>query len=129
MRITTMILAIFIVVGVLIFALLSFRNYEYTTFVPYEYRLCADEAYNVDKIDVANDYIESTVRIFHDRITITDYYSNKSEYGAVIRNGKIKQNRAVFEDCDFPELFMIMDRSGDIECLVNEKPFMYFYSR
>lgn len=129
MRITTMILAIFIVVGVLIFALLSFRTYEYETFVPYEYRLCADEAYNVDKIDVANDYIESTVKIFHDKITITDYYSNKSEYGAVIRNGKIKQNRAVFEDCDFPELLMIMDRSGDIECLVNEKPFMYFYSR
>lgn len=129
MRITTMILAIFIVVGVLIFALLSFRTYEYTTFVPYEYRLCADEAYNVDKIDVANDYIESTVRIFKDKITITDYYSNKSEYGAVIRNGKIKQNRAIFEDCGFPELLMIMDRGGDIECLVNEKPFMLFYHK
>lgn len=127
MRITTMILAIFIVVGVLIFALLSYRTYEYETSVPYEYRLCADEAYNMDKVDVANDYMGSTVKIFHDKITITDYYSNKSEYGAVIRNGKIKQNRAIFEDCDFPELLMIMDRSGDIECLVNEKPFMYFY--
>lgn len=127
MRITTMILAIFIVVGVLIFALLSFRTYEYETSVPYEYRLCADEAYNMDKVDVANDYMGSTVKIFHDKITITDYYSNKSEYGAVIRNGKIKQNRAIFEDCDFPELLMIMDRGGDIECLVNEKPFMYFY--
>lgn len=122
-----MILAIFIVVGVLIFALLSYRTYEYETSVPYEYRLCADEAYNMDKVDVANDYMGSTVKIFHDKITITDYYSNKSEYGAVIRNGKIKQNRAIFEDCDFPELLMIMDRSGDIECLVNEKPFMYFY--
>lgn len=129
MRITTMILAIFIVVGVLIFALLSFRTYEYETSVPYEYRLCADEAYNMDKVDVANDYMGSTVKIFHDKITITDYYSNKSEYGAVIRNGKIKQNRAIFEDCDFPELLMIMDRGGDIECLVNEKSFMYFYSK
>lgn len=129
MRITTMILAIFIVVGVLIFALLSYRTYEYETSVPYEYRLCADEAYNMDKVDVANDYMGSTVKIFHDKITITDYYSNKSEYGAVIRNGKIKQNRAIFEDCDFPELLMIMDRGGDIECLVNEKPFMYFYSK
>ena len=124
-----MILAIFIVVGVLIFALLSFRTYEYETSVPYEYRLCADEAYNMDKVDVANDYMGSTVKIFHDKITITDYYSNKSEYGAVIRNGKIKQNRAIFEDCDFPELLMIMDRGGDIECLVNEKSFMYFYSK
>ena len=124
-----MILAIFIVVGVLIFALLSYRTYEYETSVPYEYRLCADEAYNMDKVDVANDYMGSTVKIFHDKITITDYYSNKSEYGAVIRNGKIKQNRAIFEDCDFPELLMIMDRGGDIECLVNEKPFMYFYSK
>ena len=79
-----MILVIFTVVGVLIFALLSFRTSEFETFVPYEYRLCADEAYNIDKIDVANDYMQSTVKIFNDKITITDYYSNKSEYGAVI---------------------------------------------
>lgn len=122
-----MILVIFTVVGVLIFALLSFRTSEFETFVPYEYRLCADEAYNIDNIDVANDYMQSTVKIFKDKITITDYYSNKSEYGAIIRNGKIKEDRAVFEDCDFPDLIMVKNGSGDIECLVNNKPFMYFY--
>ena len=122
-----MILVIFTVIGVLIFALLSFRTSEFETFVPYEYRLCADEAYNMDNIDVANDYMQSTVKIFKDKITITDYYSNKSEYGAIIRNGKIKEDRAIFEDCDFPDLIMVKDGSGDIECLVNDKPFMYFY--
>lgn len=127
MRITAMILVIFTVVGVLIFALLSFRTFEFETFVPYEYRFCADGAYNIDKIDVANDYMQSTVKIFKDKITITDYYSNKSEYGAIIRNGKIKEDRAVFEDCDFPDLLMIKNGNGDIECLVNDKPFMYFY--
>lgn len=129
MRITAMILVIFIVVGVLIFALLSFRTSEFETFVPYEYRLCADESYNIDNIDVANDYMQSTVKIFKDKITITDYYSNKSEYGAVIRNGKVKEDRAVFEDCDFPDLLMIKNKNGDIECLVNDKPFMYFYCK
>ena len=124
-----MILVIFIVVGVLIFALLSFRTSEFETFVPYEYRLCADESYNIDNIDVANDYMQSTVKIFKDKITITDYYSNKSEYGAVIRNGKVKEDRAVFEDCDFPDLLMIKNKNGDIECLVNDKPFMYFYCK
>lgn len=129
MRITAMILVIFTVVGVLIFALLSFRTFEFETFVPYEYRLCADEAYNIDKIDVANDYMQSTVKIFKDNITITDYYSNKSEYGGIIRNGKIKEDRAVFEDCDFPDLLMVKNDNGDIECLVNDKPFMYFYCK
>lgn len=122
-----MILVIFTVVGVLIFALLSFRTSEFETFVPYEYRLCADEAYNMDNINVANDYMHSTVKIFKDKITITDYYSNKSEYGAIIRNGKIEEDRAVFEDCDFPDILMVKNGSGDIECLVNDKPFMYFY--
>lgn len=129
MRITAMILVIFIVVGVLIFALLSFRTSEFETFVPYEYRLCAGEAYNMDKIDVANDYMQSTVKIFNGKITITDYYSNKSEYGAIIRNGKVEQDRAVFEDCDFPDLQMVKDGSGDILCLVDDKPFMYFYCK
>lgn len=129
MRITAMILVIFTVVGVLIFALLSFRTSEFETFVPYEYRLCADEAYNIDNIDVANDYMQSTVKIFNGKITITDYYSNKSEYGAIIRNGKVKEDRAVFEDCDFPDLLMVKNGSGDIECLVNDKPFMYFYCK
>ena len=129
MRITAMILVIFIVVGMLIFALLSFRTSEFETFVPYEYRLCADEAYNMDKIDVANDYMQSTVKIFNGKITITDYYSNKSEYGAIIRNGKVEQDRAVFEDCDFPDLQMVKDGSGDILCFVDDKPFMYFYYR
>lgn len=124
-----MILVIFTVVCVLIFALLSFRTSEFETFVPYEYRLCADEAYNMDKIDVANDYMQSTVKIFNGKITITDYYSNKSEYGAIIRNGKVEQDRAVFEDCDFPDLQMVKDESGDILCLVDDKPFMYFYYR
>lgn len=124
-----MILVIFTVVGVLIFALLSFRTFEFETFVPYECRLCADEAYNIDKIDVANDYMQSTVKIFKDNITITDYYNNKSEYGFIIRNGKIKEDRAVFEDCDFPDLLMIKNGNGDIECLVNDKPFMYFYCK
>lgn len=122
-----MILVIFTVVGVLIFALLSFRTSEFETFVPYEYRLCADEAYNMDNINVANDYMHSTVKIFKDKITITDYYSNKSEYGAIIRNGKIEEDRAVFEDCDFPDILMVKNGNGDIECLVNDKPFMYFY--
>ena len=79
------------------------------------------------RLDVANDYMQSTVKIFKDKITITDYYSNKSEYGAIIRNGKIEEDRAVFEDCDFPDLLMVKNDSGDIECLVNDKPFMYFY--
>ena len=116
-----MILVIFTVVGVLIFALLSFRTSEFETLVPYEYRLCADEAYNIDKIDVANDYMQSTVKIFNGKITITDYYSNKSEYGAVIRNGKVEEDRAIFEDCDFPDILMVKNDSGDIECLVNDK--------
>lgn len=124
-----MILVIFTVVCVLIFGLLSFRTSEFETFVPYEYRLCADEAYSMDNIDVANDYMQSTVKIFNGKITITDYYSNKSEYGAVIRNGKVKEDRAVFEDCDFPDILMVKNDSGDIECLVNDKPFMYFYYR
>ena len=73
--------------------------------------------------------MQSTVKIFNGKITITDYYSNKSEYGAVIRNGKVEEDRAVFEDCDFPDILMVKNDSGDIECLVNDKPFMYFYCK
>lgn len=125
----TIIFAISLIAGILIFALLNFRTYEFETIVPYEYRLCADEAFGMDDVDVASDYIESFVKIHKNEITITDYYSNKCKYGVVIRHGKINMNRAVFEDCDFPDLFMDMDERGDIKCSANGKPFMIFYCR